>query len=228
MKKGKLIVIDGTDGSGKATQTELLVNRLKKEKIKVKKIDFPQYTSNFFGGLIKECLQGKYGDFLALNAKIASVLYAADRWESSKEIKKWLDQGYIIIADRYVSANQIHQGGKIIDDKKRKEFLEWLDKMEFGVFKIPKPDAVIFLHLPIEITLELIRKRAEENEKKSGKADKDLAEENAKHLEDTRKSALKIVQKSNKWFKIECSKKDQILSREEIHEKVYDLVRKII
>lgn len=118
MKKGKLIVIDGTDGSGKATQVKLLVKRLKKSGRKVKAIDFPQYYDNFFGKTIGECLIGENGNWAKINPRIASVLYAADRWESSKKVKKWLKGGYFVIADRHASSNQIHQGGKVLETKK--------------------------------------------------------------------------------------------------------------
>ncbi|MEK7478215.1 MAG: thymidylate kinase [Patescibacteria group bacterium] len=225
-KQGKFIVIDGGDGSGKATQTDLMFKRLSKEKIKVKKIDFPQYQENFFGQLIRECLDGKYGDFLAVPPQIASVLYAADRWETSAQIKKWLAEGYVVMADRYTSANQIHQGGKISNQTARKKFLTWLDKMEFGVFKIPRPDMILYLHVPVAISQSLLANRAAENKKtKSGRAKKDLAESNIKHLEDSQKSAIDIVRKNNAWIRIDCAKSGQILPREEIHEMIYGVIK---
>ena len=122
VKKGKLIVIDGTDGSGKATQTKLLIKRLEKEGRKVKVIDFPEYNSNFFGKFIGHCLSEQYYNFVKVHPKIASVLYAADRFESKEKIGEWLRAGYVVIADRYASANQIHQGGKIANTKKEKAF----------------------------------------------------------------------------------------------------------
>ena len=103
--KGKLIVIDGTDGSGKATQVALLTERLKKEGHKVKIVDFPEYYKNFFGQFIGHCLSEQYYNFLKVHPKIVSVLYAADRWESSKEMRTWLEKGYVVVANRYVSAN---------------------------------------------------------------------------------------------------------------------------
>ncbi len=217
-RSGKLIVIDGSDGVGKATQTALLMKRLKKEKIPAKTLDFPQYKENFFGRLLRECLDGEYGDFIALEPRIASTLYAADRFESKQKIEKWLESGQVVILDRYVSANQLHQGGKIRDLKKRKEFLLWLDKIEFSVFGIPRPDSIFYLHLPTKLSLQLIH----------GRGHKDLAEKNVKYLSDARESALKLIQTSTRWIKIDCAKQGKILPREVIHEQIYAQVKKII
>lgn len=231
MRKGKFIVIDGIDGSGKATQVDLLMRRLRKDGHRVKKIDFPRYNDNFFGQLIGECLTGEHGNFAEVDPKIASTLYAADRWESSGQIKKWLDEGFTVIADRYVSSNQIHQGGKVKDQKSRTIFLKWLDKMEYGVFKIPRPDRIIFLHLPLSLSLRLIADRKKNNSKSSRKyleGKKDVIEEDLKYLENSRNNAIKIVKGSNKWTMIECSKNDEIMSREAINDKVLAVVKKII
>ncbi len=222
VKRGMFMAIDGIDGSGKATQTALLLERLKKLKIKVKKIDFPQYEHNFFGKLIRECLDGKRGNFLATDPRIAAALYAADRFESSGEIRKWLDQGYVVIADRYVSANQIHQGGKIRDEKERALFLEWLDEMEFEIFKIPRPDYIFYLHVPIEVSLGLIKKRAAMTGKQ------DVAESDEKHLLMSQQSALKIVERDNKWFQIGCAENGEMMSREKIHELIFEKVKKVL
>ena len=216
MNTGKLIVIDGTDGSGKATQTELLRKKLVQEGRKVKKIDFPRYESNVFGKLLFECLkENKHGDFLSLDPKIASTLYAVDRFESSEEIRQWLKDSYIVITDRYVSANQIHQGGKIYDEKVRGEFLAWLERVEFGVFKIPKPDVIVYLHVPIEVSLELIKKRAIETSTSA-----DQAESNAKHLLESQQSAIKIVEHNNDWIKIDCTKDGIMRLPEEISNEI--------
>lgn len=229
MKKGKLIVIDGSDGSGKATQTRLLIARLSKEGYTVKTLDFPQYEANFFGKLIGECLTGEYGDFIAVDPHIASALYAADRFESKSQLEKWLKAGNIVVLDRYVSANQIHQGGKIRDVKKQKQFLEWLDQMEHGIFGIPRPDQIIYLDVPVEVAQKLL---ALESTGKSKvylkKKQKDLAETNAKHLNESRANALKLVKKLNHWTKIDCTKKGELLSRETIAEKVWQAVVSIL
>ena len=225
---GKLIVIDGSDGVGKATQTKLLVERLRKEKVKVRAFDFPHYE-NFFGTLIGKCLAGEYGDFVGLDPHIASVLYAADRFESKKIIEKWLATGYTVVIDRYVSANQIHQGGKIHDAKKRKEFLAWLDTLEHGVFGIPRPGLIICLNLPIEISTRLLQEKVTSQKKTYlKKGSKDQVEHDIHYLLNSQKSALQYVKAHNHWAKIECANKQGILPREDIHEKIFSLVKPLL
>lgn len=223
MKKGRLIVIDGSDGSGKATQTKLLIQALRKEKVKVKTMDFPQYEKNFFGKFVGECITGDYGDFLTLDPHITSVIYAADRFESSGKIHTWIEEGYTVVLDRYVSANQIHQGGKIFDSQKRKEFLLWLDKMEFGVFKLPRPDLVIYLDVPIKTSIGLLQ-RAQQKKKYIKEGKKDLVEQSREYLENSRRSALWLARENKNWVRVQCVKNDELRSIEDIHEEVNNIV----
>lgn len=228
MKKGKLIVIDGTDGSGKATQTELLVKALKNEGRKVKIIDFPDYYANFFGKFIGHCLSEQYYNFVKVHPKIVSVLYAADRFESRDRIKKWLKEGSIVVANRYASANQIHQGGKIANIKKRENFIQWLAEMEYKVFKIPKPDTVFYLNVPIPIVLKLIQGRNRNSNRNYLKNKKDVHEKDVKFLENSRKSALWLAKTQKGWIRIECVKDGKIDSRENIHKKIYEEIKKVL
>lgn len=225
-KKGKFIVIDGTDGSGKATQTKLLAKNIRKQGKKVKVIDFPRYYNNFFGKMIGECLIGLNGDWAKLDPKIASVLYAADRWESSEKMKTWVEEGYIVIADRYASSNQIHQGGKISSPKKRKEFLQWLEKLEFGVFKIPKPNVIVYLDVPYKQSKRLMEGENKSLKKKYQKGKKDLHETDPVHLINAKRSALRLVKKQNNWIKIDCTKKKKLMSKEDIAEIVWSHMKK--
>jgi dTMP kinase len=228
-KKGKLIVIDGTDGSGKATQTDLLVKRLKKAGKKVKVVDFPDYYTNFFGKFIGHCLSEQYYNFVKVHPKIASMLYAADRFESSGEIEKWLKEGNIVIANRYASANQIHQGGKIANTKKRENFLKWLAEMEYEVFKIPKPDVVFYLSVPVPVVLKLIRGRNQISKRNYlGKKKEDVHEKDVSFLENSRKSALWLAKTQKNWVKVECVDGDEMKTREVIHEEIYAKIKKII
>ena len=229
MKKGRLIVLDGSDGSGKATQTRMLLARLKKEGHKVQTLDFPQYEANFFGKLIGECLVGDYGDFVKIDPHIGSVLYAADRFESRPKIEKWLKQGYIVVLDRYVSSNQIHQGGKIVNPKRQVEFLRWLDAMEHGVFGLPRPDKIVYLDVPTAISQILLQTEDQKRKKVYVKRRKtDLVEGSKEYLENSRLNALKLVKKLNNWTKIDCTKQGELLSREAIAEKVWQTVENIL
>ncbi len=226
MTRGKFIVIDGIDGSGKATQVKLLTQRLKRAKIKVKTIDFPRYRDNFFGALIGEYLSGQYGDFIQTDPRVASVLYAADRFESSAQIKRWLEAGDVVIADRYTSANQIHQGGKINDVKKRKQFLAWLDQMEYSVFKIPRPDLVIYLDVPFEVSKQWLQQKVAKRRKKYLKGRKDVAEDNLIHLKNSRDSALSLAKQNKNWQRIECCRGMMCLLPEGVHQRVFATVTK--
>jgi dTMP kinase len=226
VKKGKLIVIDGIDGSGKATQTAMLAKRLKAEGVRCHTFDFPHYDGNFFGTFIGEYLSGKYGDFIQVAPRLASVLYAADRFESSGKIRNWLESGQTVIIDRYASANMIHQGGKIEDKKERKEFLKWLEKMEFGVFKIPRPDLVIYLDVPFEVSKSWLEKKVAQRKKKYLKGRKDVAEDNLLHLKASRESALMLEKENKNWVRIECCKEEICLPPEGVHEEVFKVVRR--
>ncbi len=229
MKKGKLIVLDGSDGSGKATQTRFLLARLKKEGYRVKTLDFPQYEHNFFGKLIGQCLVGDYGDFVQIDPHIGSVLYAADRFESKPVIERWLKQGYIVVLDRYVSSNQIHQGGKIRQPKRQREFLKWLDTMEHGVFGLPRPDGIIYLDVPTTISQSLLKTEDQKRKKVYvSKRKTDLVESDEEYMRRSRESALKLVRQLNAWTKIVCTKRGALLTREEIAEKVWDQVKTML
>lgn len=225
-KKGKLIVIDGIDGAGKATQTKLLIERLKKAGYKTATLDFPQYYNNFFGHLIGRFQNGEFGDAPTANPYMASVLYAADRWEAKEKIARWLEEGRIVILDRYVSSNQIHQGGKILDIEAKKKFLDFLEEMEFKVFKLPKPDAIIFLNVPYEISKKLVVKKAERAYVGNDKRDK--VEKSKSYQEGAYRQSLEMVKKYNNWIEINCIKDNAILPLEAISQKVWLALEKEI
>ncbi|MBI4653353.1 dTMP kinase [Candidatus Kuenenbacteria bacterium] len=218
MKKGKLIVIDGLDGSGKATQTKLLIKKLKNNGYKTATINFPQYSS-FFGQTIGRYLKGEFGKAKDVSPYLISILYAADRWQKKNKMKKWLKQGKIIICDRYVSSNQIHQTGKLKTKNEKQKFLKWLDKLEFELFKIPKPDLVLFLNVPYKISQKLIEKRGNK---------KDIHESNFSHLIAAQKQSLELVKKINNWIEIDCVENNKILPKEIISEKIWQTLQKTL
>ena len=219
MAKGKFIVIDGIDGSGKATQVRELKERFIKEGLRVETIDYPRYYDNVLGEFIGECLNGEHGDFAHLDPKIASMLYAADRFESKEILEKWLEDGVVVIADRYVSANQIHQGGKIKDHKEREKFLTWLDKVECGVFKLPQPDLTVFLDVDIEYIYALLQ-RSGETKKYAGGV-KDAVEHDVEYLTNAQESARYLSGLKDNWIRVDCTSTGSLRSIKDIHGEVY-------
>ena len=137
---GKLIVIDGTDGSGKQTQLEILENKLKENNIDYRKISFPNYNSPS-SSLVKMYLSGEFGtDADAISPYVASTFFAVDRYATyKKQLEEYYENGGLILADRYTTANMVHQAGKIKDRSERKKFLDWLWNLEFNIYKIPIP-----------------------------------------------------------------------------------------
>lgn len=215
---GKLIVIEGIDGSGKATQTELLVKKLQKQGKQVKTIDFPQYDNTFFGKMVGRYLRGEFGQADDVSPYFASLLFALDRFEVKEKITKWLAEGNLVICNRYATSNAGHQAGKISDVGKRKEFVQWLEKTEYDVLGIPKPDKVILLDIPPDISQHLVDKK----QQRSYTSEKrDIHEKSEDHLTNTRHAFLEMA-KAHSWIIIPCTAKGKLLSKEEIHEKVCD------
>lgn len=223
MKKGKFIVIDGSESSGKATQAKLLTLRLRRAGYKVATIDFPRYYHTIYGELISRYLRGEFGK--KVNPYLAAVLYAGDRLLNKDKITKWLLQGKIVIADRYVSANQIHQTAKIKGRKEKEKFLAWIEKLEYQIHKIPKPNLVIYLYVPVKDLLQL-KKKKEERKYLAGK--KDIHESNTKYLRSVEKQALALAKKYKDWKMINCTKSGKLLSIEEISERIWKTAKKII
>ncbi len=224
---GTLIVIDGIDGSGKATQARLLHERLAKEGIAAEKIDFPRYNSQVYGEFLGECIAGKHGDFQHLDPKIISTLFALDRFEALDQIHEWFAQGKIVIADRFTSSNQIHQGGKIVDVEKRTKFLAWVDRVEHEVFGLPRPGAVIYLRVPVDTSMELLSKEREVKNQALEEAGADLLEKDKMYLERSLESAEQLS-KNPDWHAIECVVDGHMRSPESIHEDVYTIVSKML
>lgn len=225
MTKGKLIVIDGTDGSGKKTQTQLLTERFEKEGYRVVSISFPQYGKKS-AGLVEEYLNGKYGKADEVSPYAASLFYALDRFDLSGKIRALLKEGKIIITDRYVDANAGHQGGKIKNADERKKFIEWLYDIEYRILGIPKPDMVFILYVPAEIGQKLVLAKQQslyqERRYIEGGKKQDLHEADDAHLKAAAASYLWLAEQFPEDHQVvECTREGELLSREEIHEKIW-------
>jgi dTMP kinase len=224
--RGLFIVIDGTDGSGKTTQLELLKARLEKAGFGVEVADFPQYNRKS-AGLVEEYLSGKYGSADEVGPYVGSIFYAVDRYDASFRIRDWLKQGKIVLSNRYVTANMGHQGGKIDNPLERKAYFDWLHKLEFELFNIPKPNLNLILHVPAETAQGLALARAREDF--SGKT-KDIHEDNLSHLKKAEETYLEIARNYDNFTLISCTDNGEIKNREDIHgliwQEVNDLLRR--
>ena len=218
MNNGKLIVIEGLDGSGKGTQTALLTKALSDMNIKVKQVSFPDYD-NPSSALVKMYLNGELGNKPDdVNAYAASSFYAVDRYASYRQFwQSDYESGTVILADRYATSNAIYQLSKLKDDE-RNDFLSWLEFYEYTQLQLPKPDAVIYLDMPIEISQQLLNQRYNGDTSK-----KDLHESNFEFLKQCRKSAL-YASSQQGWKLVECSKDNKPRSIEDIHTDVLQLV----
>lgn len=224
--KGKFFIIEsGSDGSGKATQTEKLYQRLLKEGYNIKKITFPNYESPACMP-VKMYLNGDFGkDPKDVNAYTASTFYAIDRFASYKtDWGKFLNEGGIIISDRYTTSNMVHQAVKIFDKEERNKYLEWLWDLEFNKFELPIPDCVVFLDVPPVVTSKVIENR---DNKFTGEKEKDIHESNYEYLTNCYKNSLEIAEKYS-WDKINCCEDDKFRTIDEIHEDIYNIIKKHI
>jgi len=224
--KGKMIVIDGTDGTGKHTQTLILKENLEKQGYKVETIDFPRYGEKS-AGLVEEYLNGKFGSVNEVTPHQASIFYAVDRFVASFQIRKWLEEGKIVLCDRYVSANMGHQAAKIEKDTEKDKYLDWLFDLEFNIFKIPKPDINILLYLDTEIARKLAQENT--NQKYTNDVKKnDIHENDKEHMKKALNAFLYVADKYN-WIKIDCSDgKKWIRTREDISIEILEKVKILI
>jgi dTMP kinase len=222
MAKGKFIVIEGSDGSGKKTQTDILIKKLKEKGIKTSYFDFPQYESTFFGKMVARYLNGEFGEADEVSPYFASLLYAGDRFETKDKIKKDLADGKIVISNRYTESNLGFQTAKIRDQSKKQNFIKWTRELENKVLKIPEADLVIYLYLPFLLAQTLVDKK-----EKRGYTElkRDIHEKNNDFLLRVENQYLNLA-KNPKWRLIDCQESGEILSIKEIAKKVEAVIKK--
>jgi len=221
--KGKLIVIEGTDASGKNTQANLLLDKLKNEGFFVKRNSFPMYdspTGKIVGGPLlgkPEISKSYFENPAKLDAKVTSLYYAADRRNNLFQMNGILNSGSNLILDRYVESNMGHQGGKIRDAHERLKFFNWLATLEYDLLELPRPDLTIFLYMPFEKGIEL---------KSKMNVVKDEVEKNFDYLKNSEESYLQLAKMYN-WKKVDCVLENGLRTPEDIHKEVYQVVKEI-
>ncbi len=220
MPQGIFIVIDGTDGSGKGTQTRRMQERLLAEGYPVHLADFPRY-GHPAAHSVERYLRGEYGSLKEVSAKRAALFYAIDRHDASFELREKLAQGFVVISNRYVSASKGHQTAKISDPSERKAFVAWLNEMEYDILQIPKPDLTILLHVPADVGYELIAKKDDRGYLDGKK--RDIHEADPDHLRAAEQAYLEMVtqDQAEQWKQISCVQAGELLSIETIHERLW-------
>lgn len=219
MSKGKLIAIEGLDGSGKATQAKLLAGYLAAQGLAVREVSFPDYGSDS-SALVKMYLAGQFGQHPDdVNAYAASSFYAVDRYASYK--KDWgsfYENGGIVIADRYTTSNAVHQGSKLTGAEQRAYF-QWLEEFEYGRLGLPRPDLVIYLDVPTDLTEMMLRKREQDTHTQGDIHEQDLAY--LRLCRETGQAAADFFG----WQVISCARDGAMRPAQEIHQEIDRLVR---
>ncbi len=222
-KNGKFFVIEGPDGSGKTEQFKLLAARLPREGYPVVTFDFPRYDreSSFF---VREYLNGVYGGWRDVGPRKASIFYALDRFDAAPEIREAKARGAIVLSNRYVASNLGHQGAKL-PTSEQKDFFEWDYRFEFSELGIPHPDLNIILHVPAEVSFKLIEKKGRREYLKGAR--KDVHEEDIEHLKAAEEAYLFMAKLwPEEYTVIECAENGKLFSIQDIHELIWEAVRK--
>ena len=220
-KKPIIIAIDGCDGCGKQTQAEILTKRLQNEGLNVVMKSFPNYNSEYCS-LVKGYLSGAFaGNASEVPAKVSALFYALDRYASMKT-EDWMSAD-IVIADRYISSNMVHQAAKLKNESEKLEFIKWINDIEINVLGIPAPKGVIFLNVPPKVSLKL---RQERGELKNGKS-KDIHESDAKFMEDSYNNAVFCANNMG-WKTVNCCDENNLRTKESIADDIYSIAKKLL
>lgn len=219
--KGKLIVLEGTDGAGKTTQVRLMARRLEGEGVPFRQVKFPRYGSPF-AAPVERYLQGDLGKRPGdVSAYAASTLYAVDRYASYRQ--DWREDyegGKLILTDRYTTSNAVHQAPKLPEEERR-AYLDWLFDLEYNRLALPEPDLVIYLDLPAELSARMLRLRQEATHTEA-----DIHEQDGAYLRACRESARSIAKQLG-WRAVDCSRGGAVRPPEDIHEELWTLVRSL-
>ncbi len=222
---GKIFVVDGCDSSGKETQAKALFEKLKLEGYKVRFLSFPNYNSDA-SALVKMYLNGDFGDNADdVDSYVASSFYAVDRYASyMTDWKSFYQEGGILICDRYTTSNMVHQASKIDNLEDKEVFLDWLSNLEYGIYKLPIPNEIIFLDMPPDFAQKLM---ADRKNKITGESKKDIHENDFDYLKRSYHNAIYVAKKFN-WHTVNCTEGNVIKPIDEISNEIYNLVKRML
>lgn len=223
MNKGSLVVIEGSDGSGKGTQLAMLAQYCVQHQIPHATFDFPQYDKTFFGKYIGRFFNGEFGTLKDVSPYVITIPFAADRWQAKHEIDIALSEGKIVVANRYATSNAAYQAARL-PNSKRSEFIKWNFELEYGQFGIPKEELVIYLSVPTEISWDLIARKSRRPHLAANKK-RDLYEKEKRLLVEVGKVYELLAKQYSHWVTIPCVENGSLLSKEAIHQKVVAVLK---
>lgn len=226
-EKGLFVVIEGADGSGKATQSEMLYQALQAEGIKADLFAFPRYEHGNSGKLVGGMLTGKYGDYIAISPYFSSLPFTIDRMVARNELCKSLCTNEIVVSDRFTPSALCHQGSKLEKKEERAEFIHFLEQLEYTDLKLPRPDIVVYLGVPTETASQLVEQKAQRSWLSGAFSKKDVPESNTEHQIRASGVYRELAEERDNWYVVECVVNGTLRSKEDIHKEVLGIVRSI-
>lgn len=218
---GSIITLEGLDGSGKSTQIDLLVNRLNSEGVRNKFIHFPMLNKGRYGNMISEYLRGEYGSLHNVHPKLVALLFAEDRNEHKDTLNEWLEQGYLVIMDRYVNSNIAYQCAKTIGEGNKTDLKEWILDFEYNYKSLPKPTLSMFLHVPIGVIENNLSSRREGLDRAYLNGGDDIHENDFSLQRGVYNEYMSMIKNGNDLIEISCCSDDgNWISPIDIHNKI--------
>ncbi|MGE0088639.1 MAG: dTMP kinase [Bacteroidales bacterium] len=222
----KFIVIEGLDGSGKSTQLNMLKNYLNEQNIRFQYLHFPRTDSKIFGDLVARFLRGELGEINHVNPYLIALIYAGDRNDAKQLIKKWLNENYLVVVDRYVFSNIAFQCAKLKSQDEKNKLSEWIKDLEYNYYKIPKPALNIFLNVPFEFTLQNLTNQRGGSDRDYLKGKEDIHEKDIDFQRRVQEVYLYEAQTDNSLKIINCTDdKGQMPSSEIVFNKLITLLK---
>lgn len=222
----KLIVIEGLDGSGKSTQLGLLRHYLSKNNIDYKYIHFPRLEEGVYGDMVARFLRGELGSLEQVDPYLVALLYAGDRFDASKEIASWLQDGKLVVFDRYVHSNIAYQCAKLNDVDAIRKLNDWIYHLEFSYFNIPQPDLSVFLHVPISFVQSRLEASRSGDDRTYLKGQQDIHESSMDFQSRVEQEYLRIASEDKKYKVLNCiDDTGNMYTAEAIHHNLIDLFK---
>jgi dTMP kinase len=221
-----VVAICGIDGSGKSLQCDLVARRARAEGLRVEGIEFPRYGEGFFADVVARYLRGEFAaDPAAVSPYLAALPFALDRWQAAPTLRRWLEEGALVLCNRYVAANLAHQGAKIGPGEARRDFLSWLEELEYGILELPRPDLQVWLDMPPEVAVRLIGRKGRRAYLEGAR---DIHESSPSHLRAAGEVYRELAQGRPGWLTVECAPEGTLLPPERITDVIWSHLRPLL